>query len=99
MSSKTVPGTAAEQLTDYISDVEKPAGDRKPPVKAAIVDPANLPLVSDSPNKVRNLLLAIVVGLLLGGGLAVAREKSQSNGPTGGVGASLRVSSGSQPDS
>jgi receptor protein-tyrosine kinase len=91
--------TAAEELTDYIRDVEKPAGDGRPAVQAAIVDPADLPVAPDSPNTVLNLFLAIVVGLLLGGGLAVAREKSQSNGPTGGVGASSRVSSDSQPDS
>jgi capsular exopolysaccharide synthesis family protein len=64
----------ADEFTDYISELETPPGKHRAPIKATVVDPASLPRTPVSPQPLRNLGLAAVVGLLLGLGGAVLRE-------------------------
>ncbi|TNM44153.1 polysaccharide biosynthesis tyrosine autokinase [Nocardioides albidus] len=64
----------AEQLTDLVRELETPAGQTDAPIKATIVDDASLSEVPVSPKPVRNLGLGLVVGLMLGFGIAVLRE-------------------------
>lgn len=64
----------AEVMTGYIKDLEEPAGGGKAPLKATVAEEADLPTAPYSPQPVRNLGLAAVLGLLLGLGLAVMRE-------------------------
>jgi capsular exopolysaccharide synthesis family protein len=64
----------ADEFTDYISELETPPGKHRAPIKATVVDPAPLPHTAVSPQPVRNVGLAAIVGLLLGVGGAVLRE-------------------------
>jgi capsular exopolysaccharide synthesis family protein len=63
-----------EELVALVAELETPPGRAKPVLKGTIVDAASLPGGPISPNPVRNLGLALVLGLLLGVGLAVVRE-------------------------
>jgi hypothetical protein len=64
----------AEELTEFVSELETPPGRANAPIKASIVDAASLPDAPVSPQPIRNLGLAAVLGLLLGLGAAVLRE-------------------------
>lgn len=64
----------AEQLQDLVRELETPQGKSMPLIKATIVDDAEISDDAVSPQPLRNLALAAVLGLLLGVGLAVARE-------------------------
>ncbi|MGH3330493.1 MAG: polysaccharide biosynthesis tyrosine autokinase [Nocardioidaceae bacterium] len=64
----------AEELTVFVSELETPPGKNNAPIKATVVDPASLPETPVSPQPVRNLGLAGILGLLLGLGAAVLRE-------------------------
>jgi capsular exopolysaccharide synthesis family protein len=64
----------SEQLTNFVADLETPAGKANPPIKATIVDPASLPEAPSSPNPLRNLGIAGLAGLVLGFGVALFRE-------------------------
>ncbi len=65
---------AAEQLRDFVSELETPPGKKVAPIKATIVDAADLPESAVSPQPVRTIGLGMVLGLLLGIGIAVVRE-------------------------
>lgn len=64
----------AEQLQDLVRELETPQGETRALIKATIVDDAEVSDDAVSPQPARNLALAAVLGLLLGMGLAVARE-------------------------
>ncbi len=66
--------TVAEELTGFVSELETPPGKNNAPIKATVVDPASFPEAPVSPQPVRNLGLAGILGLLLGLGAAVLRE-------------------------
>lgn len=66
--------TYGEQLTELIDELETPQGKRDAVVKATMVDAAEANGDPVSPQPLRNLALAGVLGLLLGVGVAVARE-------------------------
>ena len=63
-----------KQLQDFVSELETPPGRSVPLLKATVVDSPRLPDTPVSPQPVRNVGLALVLGLLLGFGLAVLRE-------------------------
>ncbi|MGD9961719.1 polysaccharide biosynthesis tyrosine autokinase [Nocardioides sp.] len=62
------------ELASLVAELETAPGQANPALKATIVDSANLPTGAISPQPLRNLGLALVVGLLLGFGIAVLRE-------------------------
>ena len=62
------------QLKDFVAELETPPGRKTPLLKATVVDSPRLPEGPVSPQPVRNIGLALVLGLLLGFGLAVLRE-------------------------
>lgn len=64
----------AQELTDYVRELETPAGKKAAPISAAIVDAASLPDSPASPKPLRNIGIAAVLGLLVGFGAAVLRE-------------------------
>ncbi|QNN54019.1 polysaccharide biosynthesis tyrosine autokinase [Nocardioides mesophilus] len=66
--------TLAEEVADYIAEIETPPGRANAPIKASLVGTATVPNSPISPQPVRNLGLGLVLGLLLGLGLAVLRE-------------------------
>jgi receptor protein-tyrosine kinase len=63
-----------EQLQAFVGELETPPGRKVPLLKATVVDSPRLPDSPVSPQPVRNIGLALVLGLLLGFGLAVLRE-------------------------
>lgn len=68
-------GTAvAKEFTKFVDELESTPGQQQSPIKATIVDSADLPTAPASPQPLRNLTLAGILGLLLGLGLAVLRE-------------------------
>lgn len=74
--------TTARQLTQataqvfvgYVAELETTPGRSNAPVKASIVDRATTPAGPFTPQPMRNLALALILGLLAGGGLAVLRD-------------------------
>jgi capsular exopolysaccharide synthesis family protein len=72
--AQQISQATAIELTQFVSELETAPGKSRAPIKATVVDSANLPTGPVSPQPVRNLGLAIVLGLLLGVGLAVVRE-------------------------
>ncbi|MDP9821790.1 polysaccharide biosynthesis tyrosine autokinase [Nocardioides massiliensis] len=64
----------ADELVDFVDELETPAGRDSAPIKVSIVDSASYNSSPVSPQPVRNLGLGVVLGLLLGFGLAVVRE-------------------------
>jgi len=64
----------AEGLRELVFDLETPTGQDNALIKASIVDNAQLTTDPVSPQPLRNLGLGGILGLLLGIGLAVARE-------------------------
>ena len=64
----------ASEMREFITELEQPAGGGAAPIKATIAESASLPTAPFSPQPVRNLGLAAVLGLLLGMGAAVLRE-------------------------
>ncbi len=66
--------TAAQEFTQLVPELETAPGQRQSPIKATVVDSADLPTTPVSPQPARNIGLAAVLGLLLGIGLAVLRE-------------------------
>ncbi len=62
----------------YVAELETAPGKSTAPVKATIVDRATTPGSPVSPQPVRNVGLALILGLLIGGGLAVVRDSSDS---------------------
>lgn len=64
----------AVALVDLVRQLETPEGASSPPVKATIVDPADLTTAPVSPNPFRNIALGLVAGLIVGVGLALLRE-------------------------
>ncbi len=72
--ARDVAQAYAEGLSELVSDLETPPGRDVAPIKATIVDNAQISSEPVSPQPLRNLGLAAVLGLLLGVALAVARE-------------------------
>ncbi len=64
----------AVQMQQVVADLETPPGGDKPLLKATVTKTATLTESPVSPNVVRTIGLAIVLGALLGFGLAVLRE-------------------------
>lgn len=64
----------AQGLVDLVKKLETPEGQTRAPIKATIVDRATLPDTPVSPKPTRNLALGLVLGLLLGVGVALLRD-------------------------
>ena len=60
---------------EVVSEVERPEGSKKTsPIKVSLVEPASTSKTPTSPVPTRNLALGLVLGLLLGAGLAMLRH-------------------------
>ena len=64
----------ADTFASYIVALETPPGTDNPAVKATVVDGAGVPESPDSPQPLRNIGLAAILGLLVGIGVAVLRD-------------------------
>jgi receptor protein-tyrosine kinase len=72
--AQTLARTESELFTNYIADLETPTGSQSTQVHATITNPASYEGSPVTPRTVLNLVVAGLIGLLLGYGLAVARE-------------------------
>lgn len=63
-----------DTFPDVIAEIEKPSKSKSSPIKVSMVKPATTGSAPVSPQPVRNLGLGLVLGLLLGFGLAVVRH-------------------------
>ncbi len=66
-----------------VSVLERPPGLKHPTVRVTVVAPATLPGSPVSPNPVRNIGIALAVGLLIGITLAAARRSLETCGGPG----------------
>jgi capsular exopolysaccharide synthesis family protein len=72
--AQRLAGAVAEEFTTMVPQLEKGPGQRRSPVKATVVDEADVASEPVSPQPLRNIGLAAIVGLMLGVGIAVLRE-------------------------
>ncbi|MEX0426792.1 polysaccharide biosynthesis tyrosine autokinase [Nocardioides sp. DS6] len=72
--AQSIAQSYAEHLTDMVRQLETPPGKKQAPIKATIVDNASYSDAAVSPKPVRNIGLGVVLGLLIGFGLAVLRQ-------------------------
>ena len=61
-------------LQDVVGELETPPGSKVPALKATVVDSPGRPDEPVSPNPMRNIGVAVILGSLLGLGLAILRE-------------------------
>ncbi|MGQ0623055.1 MAG: nucleotide-binding protein [Sporichthyaceae bacterium] len=74
MRAKAIADLVAVQFVNLIDDVEAPAVGQTAPVRARVVQSAVLPDDPFSPKPIRDAALGLILGLMLGVGLAVARH-------------------------
>lgn len=72
--AKKLAQSYAENLVETAREIETPVGGTTSPVKVTITDEAALPVDPVSPKPVLNIVLAVIFGLILGGGLALLRD-------------------------
>lgn len=72
--AQRIADAVGRQFASVIAELEKPEGTRVTPVKVSVVQPADLQTAPVSPRVPRNLALGLVVGLIMGMGVAVLRE-------------------------
>ena len=73
-TAQTIARTTSELLTDYLEKLETPAGTEQSQITATVTDPATFNADPVTPRTGLNLAVAGVIGLLLGAGLAIARD-------------------------
>ena len=76
--ARTLTQATAEVFVAYVAELETAPGKSTAPVKATIVDRATMPIRPISPQPLRNLGLSLILGLLVGGGLAVLRDTTDN---------------------
>jgi capsular exopolysaccharide synthesis family protein len=69
-----VADAVGKQFTITVADLESVSGTTSSPVKVTVVSAPTVPTVPISPKPTRNLALGVVLGLLLGLGLALLRD-------------------------
>jgi len=72
--AELLANAVGDQFVSFVAELETPPGKDQATIKATIVDPAERPTTPISPNPERNIGLALLVGLLLGAGVALLRE-------------------------
>ncbi len=69
-----VADAVGKQFTKTVADLESVADGKSSPVKVTVVSTPTVPTTPISPKPTRNLALGVVLGLLLGLGLALVRD-------------------------
>ena len=72
--AQRVAQIAATEFVALVADVETPGNGGTPAVAAKIVQTAQLPAAPVSPKPIRDIALGVVLGLMLGVGMAVLRH-------------------------
>lgn len=73
--AQAIANAVGRQFPALVQELEKPSTGGPSPVKISLVQPAGLPTRPVSPDPVRNLGAGLMLGLLLGVGLAVLRDR------------------------
>ncbi len=69
-----IADAVGRQFTTSVQDLERVSATAPSPVKVSVVRPASVPTTPVSPKPVRNVALGMVLGLLVGMGVAVLRD-------------------------
>jgi capsular exopolysaccharide synthesis family protein len=72
--AKMLVDAVADQFVSFVAELETPPGKDEATIKATVVDDGSEPTAPISPRPKRNLALGLVLGVLLGVGIAVMRE-------------------------
>jgi receptor protein-tyrosine kinase len=72
--AQAIARSVSENLASYLEEVETPRGTTASQISATVTDEATLETQPASPRVLLNLVTAALVGLVLGVGLAVARD-------------------------
>jgi capsular exopolysaccharide synthesis family protein len=72
--ARDIAASIGRQFPSLVDDLERPPGNGAPNIRAVVVGDPRLPTSPVSPRPVRNIALAVLLGLMLGVGLAVARD-------------------------
>jgi capsular exopolysaccharide synthesis family protein len=72
--AQTINAKLSEDLANYLAEVETPTGTTSSQIIARVTDPADFQQSPVTPRTVLNLVVAGLIGLVLGIGLAVARD-------------------------
>jgi capsular exopolysaccharide synthesis family protein len=72
--AQRIASTVSDEFTEMVLELEKVPGQKRSPVKATVVDQADFPEEPVSPQPLRNIGLAAILGLMLGMGIAILRE-------------------------
>lgn len=73
-AAQEIAKAESELFTVYLTELETPLDESASPVKASVVDPASYDARQVSPQPAANLVIAGVLGLLVGLGVALLRE-------------------------
>ncbi|WP_435770435.1 YveK family protein [Nocardioides sp. SYSU DS0651] len=74
-TSRELAQLTAEGLVDYVSDTESDSQLAGPVLQAVVLDPAAEPAEPASPQPIRNAILGVLLGLVIGGAIAVLRYR------------------------
>ena len=72
--AQTLATALSEEFAKYIEELETPNGQEASQIKATITDPATYDGSPVAPQTVLNLIIAALLGLVLGAGLALIRD-------------------------
>lgn len=68
-------GAIGEEFTSFAAELETPVGAAVSPVKVTVTDRPEVASAPSSPQTTRNIALGLLVGLLIGAGLAILRAR------------------------
>ncbi len=72
--AQTIADVTTDQFTAYIADLETPGGDSDSQITARVTDEADYNPTQVSPRVLLNMVVAGIIGLLLGIAVAISRE-------------------------
>jgi capsular exopolysaccharide synthesis family protein len=75
VQAQRIANALGQQLSVLVAELERTSSKSPVPVKVTMVDSAALPRTPVSPRPLRDLLVALAAGLLLGFGFTVVRER------------------------
>lgn len=82
--AQAVASSIGQTFPRVVDEIERPSDfDRRSPIKVSLVKPAEISPTPVSPQPLRNLGLALLLGLILGIGLAVIRHLTDTTVRTG----------------
>lgn len=81
--ARDIAAALGQQFTAYVPEIETPVGGTVSPVKVTVVEQPEVATSPSAPQPLRNLALGALVGVLLGAGGAVLRDRLDNTVKTG----------------